>query len=59
MSRKSYKPFIIVTWIIGLIIIALFLINMYPSKTQTFPNFPDCRPGDHGGDCPLLNKRTP
>ena len=58
MSRKSYKPFIIVAWIIGLLIIGFFLINMYSSKAQTFPNFPDCRPGDHA-DCPYLNKGKP
>ena len=67
MSKKSYKPLIIVVWIIGLLIVALLLIDMYPSRTQTFypsktqtlPNFPDCRPGDHAGDCPYLNKRNP
>lgn len=59
MSRKSYKPLIIVLWVIGLFIIALLLVDMYPSKKQTFPNFPDCRPEDHEGDCRYLNKRTP
>ena len=59
MSKKSYKPLIIVVWVIGLFIIALFLTDMYASKTQTVPNFPDCRTGDHAGDCPILNKRNP
>jgi len=51
----------ILLWIIGLFIIAFILVDMYPSrtKTQTLPNFPDCNPSDHAGDCPYLNKRNP
>jgi hypothetical protein len=59
MSRKPYKRFIIVLWVIGLLIIGFILTNMYSRKTQALPNFPDCRPEDHANDCPYLNKRSP
>ena len=58
MSKKrAYITCAIFIWVIGSLIIALLLWQMYSPKEQTFGNFPDCNPGDHG-DCPYLKKQN-
>ena len=56
-GKRVYKVFAILVWVIGFFIITLLVWQMYSPRAQTFGNFPNCNPADHG-DCPILHKQN-